>query len=159
MGKEYDVDAMLARQREIADEIERLTKESDELDVALRVIRRFETASGVTEGKHGPARPEDTPTLYEMTVAVIEASESRSGRGLLIREIVREIGREFWPGVNGPQITPSIYGYVKNGRLLKNNNGRFHTAKKDKAPTGEPEGASKVTGEVAASPKERRGLF
>ena len=131
MAKEYDVDAMLTRQREIVAEIERLTKENDDLDVAMRVIRRFETSSGSTKGKLGPARPDGTPSLYEMTVAVIKASEDRSGRGLLGREIVDEIGREFWPGVKGPQITPSIYQYAKKGRLVKNSNGRFHTVKDD----------------------------
>ena len=136
MAREFDVDAMLARQREIVAEIERLTKETDELDVALRVIRRFETSTDSAEGKLGPARPEGTPSLYKMTVAVIKASEKRGGRGLLGREIVEEIGREFWPGVVGPQILPSIYQFAAKGRLVKNDNKRFHTVKSDEAPTG-----------------------
>lgn len=145
-GSEYHIEAMIARQQEIVNEIERLTKESDELGVALRVIRRFKTSCDSAESKLGPPRPEGTPTVFEMAEAVIKASEERRGKGLLGREIVDEIGKEYWPGVKGPQILPSVYQFAKKGRLVKNTNKRFHTVKKDEAPTDKRESASKELG-------------
>lgn len=51
---------------------------------------------------------------------------------------------------------PTIYRFAKRGRLRKSNDGRFHPPKNNEAPADESESASKVTGEVAASPIESR---
>ena len=131
MGKEYDVEAMVARKREIEDQIDRLAQEADELDIALKVLGRFSKADDVASSKMGPSRPEGAPTLFEMTTQVLANAEARGRPGLKGTEIVSEISKEFWPGVTGPQILPTVYRFAKKGRIIKKGNGRFYTAKKN----------------------------
>lgn len=142
-----EIDAIQDRQREIQDEITRLQQEADELLVGLRVIRRFSPSKGEPDSKLGPPRPKGTPTLFEMVETVI----SKVDGGLIGREIVEEVGKNFWPGVQGPQILPSVYGFAKRGRLKKTKTGRFFTVKKNETPNGEASGVSGDEGGTSSS--------
>tara|TARA_B100000315_G_C14239582_1_gene434710 strand:- start:132 stop:596 length:465 start_codon:yes stop_codon:yes gene_type:complete len=133
-----EIDAIQTRQRDIQDEITRLQQEAEELLVALRVIRRFSPLEEPPESKLGPPRPKGIPTLFEMVEVVI----NKANRGLSGREIVEEIGNDFWPGVQGSQILPSVYVFAKRGRLRKNKTGHFFTVKKNETPDGKASGVS-----------------
>ena len=135
MDKGYDIEALLDRHREITKEIDRLVRERDELDLAVRVLKRFAISPESSETKLGPPRPQGAPTLFEMTVSVIEAARMLEGKdGLTAREIVDEIGKDFWPGVQPTQILPQIYQFAKKGRLAKAD-GLFRVLKSPKANT------------------------
>ncbi len=115
------IKAIEARKREIDEQIKGLTKESDELDVALRVLHRFNPTKAANGGvpKLGPPRPTNTPTLFVMTTTVINDAVKAGKQGLTAKEIVEAIGRRFWPGVKTDQIQPSVYRFLNRGRLRK----------------------------------------
>jgi hypothetical protein len=128
MPLELDLDAVLARRREIADEMGKLSAEDADLEVVVRVAKRF--GNGMENGaagsnKLGPARPDGTPSLFDMTEAVIGEAMKHGKDGLNAQEIVAAIGKKYWPGVKGAQILPSVYGFAKQGRLKKNAKGLF----------------------------------
>ena len=134
------------RRQEIGDEIARLQKEADELDIVLRVLERMATREkpdvvamvGETsaEGTIEPAvaaRPSGTPTNFAMVELVLSGAEKEGTDGLTANEIVEEIRRRYWPGLVGKQILPSIYGFAKNGRLKKTESGKFKRIKQPDA--------------------------
>ncbi len=127
VGMEPDLKTIEARQREIASEMERLRAEAEELEIAVRVLKRYSKGNGATsEGpKLGPPRPEGAPSLFQMTVMVLKDAVAAGKPGLTGQEIVTEIGKRYWPGVKGQQILPSIYGFGKSGRVRKNAKGVF----------------------------------
>jgi len=127
---EMDLQKILVRQREIAAQMEKLRAEAEELETAVKVFKRFAGPEDKPEGpKLGPPRPEDIPSLFEMTESVIRDAMGGGKPGLTGKEIVAAIGRRYWPGVNGPQILPSIYKFAKEDRLTKTNNGVFKLPK------------------------------
>jgi hypothetical protein len=128
MKTESELDGILQRRKEIAAEIDKLKAEDGELEVALRVLGRFGKAIPATDsrsGKLGPPRPAGVPSLFEMTDIVIKDAIKAGKSGLKGREIVAEIGKRYWPGVQPQQILPPIYSFVKNKRLKKGDNGIF----------------------------------
>jgi hypothetical protein len=125
-SKEFGIEAILARRKEIAAELERLRLEDDELETAIRVLHRFGKGSnGDATSKLGPARPENTPSLFVMTETVLHDAIAVGKMGLKGREIVSEIGKKYWPGVQARQVLPLIYSFVKKGRLRKEKDGIF----------------------------------
>lgn len=132
MASKSESEGIEARLREIAEKKAVLEKEEAELTLALRVIKRFSTNGAAP--KLGPARPEGTPTLFEMTDAVLAEAEARGKVGLKGREIVAEIGKQYWPGVKPAQILPQVYQYASKGRLKKTPNGVFRRLHKNEAP-------------------------
>jgi len=125
-----DLKGIQERRRQIAEEVARLQAEDKELEIALRVFGRYASSSeaavnGLAQGRLGPSRPEDTPSLFEMTNTVIRMAIHAGKPGLTAREIVTEIGKRYWPGVQPAQILPPIYGFIKKGRLRKSANGIF----------------------------------
>lgn len=140
------------RLAKIAEERASLDREEQEINEAIKIISRYasggvvaEEASSITpqrDNKLGPARPKGIPTLYQMAYEVIRDAEQRGKPGLTGAAIVEAIGEQYWPGVTGPQILPSIYGFAKSGRLRKSDNGLFQTVRKNEAPTDNSEGAS-----------------
>jgi hypothetical protein len=135
MTQESEVRAIQARQKEIAEEIDRLRTEADELAIALRVLGRFSNitlqANGVAP-KLGPPRPAGTPSLFEMAESVIREAVVAGKSGLKGQEIVAAIGRKFWPGVQSKQVLPPIYQFAKKGRLHKTNKGIFMVVENQK---------------------------
>jgi hypothetical protein len=128
MTNESDIRAIKARHQEIAQEIERLKAEADELAITLRVLDRFSSGSAQANGegpKLGPPRPADTPSLFNMTVSVISDAVGQGKTGLRGQEIVAAIGKRFWPGVQSKQVLPPIYQFAKKGRLIKTKDGLF----------------------------------
>lgn len=122
------IQAMMARQREIAEQVAGLQKESAEIDAALKILRRYSKEPAVLEAVDSRARrPEGIPTTFEMAKAVLEAA---GDNGLTGGDMVRAIEKRFWPGLKRMQILPAIYGFAKpeDGRLRKEN-GRFYLAK------------------------------
>jgi hypothetical protein len=134
MSNKSESEAIEARLREIAEKKALLEREEEELELALRVIKRFSPSNGVAP-KLGPARPEGGPTLFEMTETVLAQAEAKGKPGLKGREIVAEIGRQFWPGVKPAQVLPQVYGYAKKDRLKKTAAGLFKRVPKNEAPT------------------------
>jgi hypothetical protein len=109
------------RQRKI-DEIGRLQEEVAELDTALRVLERYAEKPPNSEEESGlKPRPPGTPSTFDM-VNMVLASAEKEGRtdGLTSRELIDAIGAKYWPGIHRSQILPSIFGFAKNGRLLRN---------------------------------------
>ena len=123
------------RRQKIAKELVLLQEEDSELEVALRVLQRFSPEARQSESKPklGPSRPEGAPTTFEMTTMVLASAEKEGRDGLTGSEIVKAIGGRYWPGVTGPQVLPSIYGFAKVGRLHKTASGKFKRIK-DKGP-------------------------
>jgi hypothetical protein len=126
--------SQIPRERErLQDRLSSLAQEENDLKTALRVVQRFggpsiDAAVGGEGGKAnklGPPRPEGTPTLYEMTMAVINEAIAKGKPGLRNREIVDEIGAKYWPGVQPEQILAPIYSFVKKKRLRKGADGVF----------------------------------
>jgi hypothetical protein len=127
------IEAILARRTEIAAEIERLRAEDIELEIAVRVLSRFDgpkaKANGVgteprTDGL-GPVRPKGTPTLFEMTETVLRDAVAAGKPGLTGSQIVEEIAKKYWPGLQKQQVLPPIYGFVSKKRLRKTDTGIF----------------------------------
>ncbi|WSG96417.1 hypothetical protein U8P76_05760 [Rhizobium johnstonii] len=131
MKSELTIEAIEARKKEIDLEIIALREEADQLDVALKVFKRFAAPSiekqGEDDNKLGPARPAGVPTLFEMTYTVIRDAESRGKTGLTSREIIDAIAKQYWPGLKRQQVLPSIYTFAKQGRLNKSKDGRFRS--------------------------------
>jgi hypothetical protein len=123
MSPYMNLDAIRERRRQIAAEMARLKAEDDELEIAVRVFDRYTKKSGVNghdkSPKLGAPRPEGIPSLFEMTSSIIQSAVDAGKLGLKGREIVDEIGNRFWPGVQPHQVLPAIYGFAKNGRLVK----------------------------------------
>lgn len=149
MSRIVDIAAIEKRRREIVEEIDRLKREMEELDMALRVISRFEakdveeSAPEPVAAKLGPVRPDGIPTNYDMAEVILRDAVNAGRRGLTAAEMVEEIGRRWWPGVQGPQILPIMYQFAKRGRLLKGEDGFFSIPLKEEAPSAATEGASK----------------
>jgi hypothetical protein len=135
MPNEPEIDAVLARRQEIAAQIEQLRAEDAELEVAIRVLKRFSKIAKTGNGqasltpKLGPPRPDGTPPLFDMVEKVLLDAISSGKPGLRGQEIVTEIGRKYWPGVQGRQILPPIYQFAKNDRIHKSKDGVFRPVK------------------------------
>jgi hypothetical protein len=124
-----ELEAIKQRQREIHEGINKLETELAELEVALRVFNRFsskEKKSPTKTGtKLGPARPDGIPSNFDMISMILKSAEKEGKKGLTANEIVEEIGRRYWPGIQSPQIISFIYQFAKRGRLLKSDKGLF----------------------------------
>ena len=126
-----DIQKIQARLREINAQMEKLRAEGEELETAVRVFKRFAGPNGAAPpgSKLGPPRPDNIPLLFDMTESVIRDAVGAGKPGLTGAEIVAAIGKRYWPGVQGQQILPSIYGFAKQGRLIKTSNGVFRLPK------------------------------
>jgi hypothetical protein len=128
-----------ARQNRIAEEIAKLQKEHDELDVALRVLGRFsklpdkppkpppKVAKKATKKALKP-RPAGLPSTFEMVEAVLSEAEKAGQPALTSKELLDKIREKYWPGVHRSQILPSIFGFAPK-RLTRE--GDKWTRKKD----------------------------
>jgi hypothetical protein len=139
MNQTSNVDAVIARRKKIAeeaaklqDQLSRLKAEDAELETALRVLARFGQVTLVAKdltiggnGKLGPPRPEGTPSLFEMTQMVLKDAVAAGKPGLRGSEIVGEIRKKWWPGLENRQVLPPIYSFAKKGRLKKTESGVF----------------------------------
>jgi hypothetical protein len=134
-----DINQIAAREKEIAETIERLKQEAGELEIARRVFEKYsgepKTVNLVVNGAQlslstGAPRPALAPTTFEMTQAVLEGAEKEGKDGLTAKELVDGIRTKFWPGLVTHQILPTIYGFVKNERLHKTAGGKFKRMKK-----------------------------
>ncbi|CAN7531210.1 hypothetical protein LJR251_003680 [Rhizobium rhizogenes] len=154
MSTDLNIEAIEARKKEIEDAIAKLQEEAHELDVALSVFRRFSPkvppSTTHDDSKLGPPRPEGVPTLFEMAYTVIRDAEQRGRRGLPAKDIVEAIANQYWPGLQAPQITPSLYAFVKKKRLTKSSDGLFHTIRKKEAPPVQSDDAPKPEGQEPA---------
>jgi hypothetical protein len=137
MTSTNEILAIQNRQREIAAEMEALRAEAEELETTLRVLRRYGVVAVAKmngeqspETKLGPARPEGTPSLFEMAAMVIREANEEGKEGLTGRQLVGAIGKRFWPGVQDKQVLPPIYQFAKKGRLVKTANGIFKLPEK-----------------------------
>jgi hypothetical protein len=125
-----ELEKIKLREEEIAKLIEALEKEASELAVARKVIARFSPPPPAgSEGALGPSRPDGVPSTFDMTEAVLESAEKAGKDGLTAKELVEAIRDRYWPGLNAPQVLPTIYGFVKNERLHKTAGGKFKRLK------------------------------
>jgi hypothetical protein len=115
-----DLDQIRARQKRITDEIAKLQREFDELDVALRVMDRF-SKSKPPDKPPKPKRPKKaalrprpagTPSTFEMVETILSEAEKAGKSALTSRELMDQIREKFWPGVQNKQILPSIFGFA-----------------------------------------------
>ncbi len=116
-----DIEAIKLRRQAVLAEIDSLEGELKDLDTALRVLHSLFPISSETGTKSGPPRPEGIPTIFEMVTEFLNQAPD----GLTYQQIVDAIRDKYWPGVKPRQITPSIYGYAKRGRIKKASPGRF----------------------------------
>jgi len=133
--------AIEGRLKEVERLMESLEEEASDLNIALRVLRKYskespsdpsptnEVSDVVKEAKLGPPRPEGIPTSFEMTEMVLRSAEREGKSGLTANEIVELIGQRYWPGVVGAQILPIIYQFAKRGRIHKTASGKFKTVR------------------------------
>jgi hypothetical protein len=139
-----DIENLRARQKRLNEEIAQRQKELEEIEIALRVFDKYADKApdkGKAKGKATkpglPPRPKGTPSTFDM-VNLILASAEKGGKGpLTSRELMDEIRANYWPGVQNKQILPSIFGFAKAKRLIRDGDKwrRNHEALK-KASTG-----------------------
>ncbi|RXT36744.1 hypothetical protein [Bradyrhizobium betae] len=121
-----EADTIRERKKRNLDEIARLQKENDEFDVALRVLELVRPKLPIKPAPIGrvvtvklPPRPEGIPSTFEMVETILRDAE-RAGKGSLSsRELMDEIRAKYWPGVQNKQILPSIFGFGKAGRIIR----------------------------------------
>jgi hypothetical protein len=120
-----DVEQIRARQKRIGEEIAKLQKEHDELSVALRVLDRFskppdKPPKPVRGGKKAlPPRPRGIPSTFDMVERILTEGEATGKPELTSRELMDKIRENYWPGVQNKQILPSIFGFGKKGRIIR----------------------------------------
>lgn len=133
-----DLEQIAAREKEIAEEIERLKNEANELVIARRVFEKYSgepsTEALLINGreielKAGRPRPQGAPTTFQMAELALQSAEADGKDGLTAKELMDTIRVKFWPGVVSHQIMPSIYGFVKDKRLRKTEGGKFKRIK------------------------------
>jgi len=128
------------RLKAIDEQIEALTKERHEVMGAVEVFNRYVqpqeankvvVAKAARKSAAGAPRPENIPTIWEMTEEVLKSSPNGT---MTIDEIVCDIAETWWPGVVKPQIAPTIYNFAKptDGRLDKPSKGTFRLRKNEK---------------------------
>jgi hypothetical protein len=131
MSPHIDPHAIEKRQSEIRDNIANLEKEAAELDIALRVFKRFSVPEAAAENngadvaKLGPRRPPGIPSNFQMAELILKDAEREGKTGLTAKEIVEKISARYWPGVADAQIMPAIYGFGRDGRIRKTASGKF----------------------------------
>ncbi len=136
-------DAMNARLSEIETAINKLEAEKDEILSAKRVIERYsgskapEAQTKKESSYHTtPApRPKGIPTVWEMTEEILLSGPPR---GLSVKEIVKRIEGKWWPGVILQQVSPTVYSFAKQGRLIRPEKGTF-ALPKEKASESDSE--------------------
>jgi hypothetical protein len=116
-----DIDQIRARYKRIKDEITKLQTELDELDVALRVLSRFQEKppDKPASSEELPPRPPGTPSTFEMVNMILASAEKEGKEALTSRELMDQIRANYWPGVKNKQILPSIFGFAKKGRVIR----------------------------------------
>jgi hypothetical protein len=119
------IDSIERRRQEIAAEIAKLQAEAEELDITLRVLKRFSPDGSSKTEPRFPPRPAGTPTTFEMVSMVLTSAEKEGKDGLAAGEIVNAIRARYWPDVTGPQILPSIYRFIKQKRFHKTAGGKI----------------------------------
>jgi hypothetical protein len=153
MAAMNQIERIESRRRKIGDEIERLEREMDELDTALKVIRLIEAEAKADassqEGKApetaeppklGPPRPSGAPTNFEMVDMILASAEKEGKDGLTVPEIIVAIRSRYWPGLADVQVSSSIYKFAKDGRFKKTASGKIKRLKKIEGPNaGAPE--------------------
>jgi hypothetical protein len=92
--------------------------------------------------KLGAPRPNGAPTNFEMARFVLLSAHKEGKSGLSAAELVNEIGRRYWPGVQAPQIMPTMYLLAKQGRLIKGDDGIFRFPETNEAQDGVSSGGS-----------------
>lgn len=165
MANIVNTQVLTDRLAKIGKEREALNAEEARIKSALEVFNEYAaSAAGKAqpeivppvieeeERRLGPARPAGTPTLFNMAYQVIADAEQRGEPGLSGQGIVDSIGKLYWPGVKGPQVLPSIYGFAKHGRLRKSEDGLFHTVRTKEASAEKSEGVSKPEAGGATNP-------
>ena len=133
-----DIAQIAAREKEIAEQIERLKQEASELAIARRVFEKYSGEHVVPNVNlngevltvpSGRPRPHGAPTTFDMVNMVLEAAEKDGKDGLTAKELVDGIRTKFWPGLASHQVLPTIYGFVKSERLHKTAGGKFKRLK------------------------------
>ena len=119
----YDIEAAFRRRDEVDKKLDELAKEKAELDLTIKVLERYSPSA--MGPKLGPARPDNLPSLFEMTEEVLLDAVSKGSSGLSAKEIVSEIRDRYWPGLKPQQVLPNIYQFAKKGRIRKNSDGKF----------------------------------
>lgn len=147
---------MNARLQEIEAKIVTLTKERDEIRSALDIVARYaaptksitpydivkEEAHDAPSTTQGTPRPDGIPTMWGMTKKFFATRQTATAT-----DIVAFMREHYWPGVVHAQVGPSLYRFVKEGRLQKIGRGKFSLPPKENDP---PEGGSD-SGEVSPS--------
>lgn len=154
-GRLQQIDAKMAE----------LEKEREEIQGALDIVARYvitttDGKSGVgnasepesSDTSSGAPRPDGIPTLWEMTEAALGGVTALSASS-----IVDFIGEKYWPGVAHSQIGPSLYRFVKEGRLVKVGRGEFSL------PGNEGNAHNRLPGDprsgVVAHPTPQESIF
>jgi len=171
MARTVSLKDIAQRRTEIAAEIARLQEQDAELEVAERALGRLlgqvETPVGAAFAKAAvtvllpdkpkPQKPSDIPTVPHMITLALKDALANGKSGLEPKEITTFIAKTWWPEVDINKVGPIAWRMWKRKALTKR--GPKYSLPKDETPSG-GEGASKVTGEVDASPNENRtGLF
>lgn len=138
-----------ARKRKLAEEMDRLDQEMEKLNTAVEVILSLEredrdggadapeakepqTAADEAVTKLGPPRPNGCPTNFEMVDAILASAEKEGKDGLRVPDVIEEMRRRYWPGLQDVQVSAPIYAFVRKGRFRKTASGKLKRIKKNK---------------------------
>lgn len=72
-----------------------------------------------TDVRRGAPRPEGIPTIYEMTVSVLQDAKKEGASHLTASQIADRIENKFWPGMEPRAVRPSFHRFAEKGRLKK----------------------------------------
>jgi len=145
-----------SRFEEVTDLIDRhrlalvyLEKERDELEVALRVVDRFDERPDLSAGlledvalATGGKKPSSLPTVPEMIMEALVSDRDRGGAGLRPKDILRYIRETYWPDAPSDAVGPVAWRmWSKEGRIEKSGDVYF-IGYENETPAGAAAGAS-----------------
>jgi len=140
-----DRDILVGLQQRLAETETQLSVLQERRDKLYEALAAFKStypdkdpiSESDTQPKLGPPRPSGAPTNFEMARLVLLSAQKEGKPGLTAAELVDEIGRRYWPGVQAPQIMPTMYQLAKQGRLIKGDDGVFRFPETNETGEGE----------------------
>jgi len=142
------------RSASIQAELDALTAEAAELDIADRVLKRFSQIPTIGgNGESHTARVEsieddeadadaDGPTLPQMVFTMLGEAKARGLKGAESAEMLKIIRARWKPDFTAEKLRPTLWRMVQKGRLKKR--GKIY-----RLPDSSPEGETEAVGASA----------
>jgi hypothetical protein len=119
----YRREAIATQLKELGEQAAALRSEDTELEMAERVLARFEPTEptepkGAEEASTG-GKPQNTPTTPQMILTLLKDAERQGKPGLEPRHMLLAITKRWWPSVKSEDVAPTAWRMWKEGRLSK----------------------------------------